>query len=364
MGRLLYWTDVAGQDKRVQKSFSLGDLTEMTAEQIEAKRKQAIVDLEIFKPAVDVASPDSFAERAEDWLKYELPKLRHAESPRYYVTKYLVPAFRKMAADSITPDVVNKWIGQVRLEDGSKPAKSTLRHLVSQLKLIVPKLAGADIKYPSDCKPEEDTYCPTDEEVNRMLAASKGWFRVLILILIMTGMRISECLGLQIEDVDIEHSVLYIRRGAVGGKLGPTKSRNSRRVVSVHRSFVDEVALLLNGRHSGPVFRSRKGTPRRQSNLHKRQWTPMLKAAGLAAKAAEHEHHFGFHSLRHYSVSYCLRAGMSFDDVKLRHGHGSERIMRRYLHLAPGHDSRILACVPNPLAVTSVATSGNAQNAA
>jgi hypothetical protein len=41
---------------------------------------------------------------------------------------------------------------------------------------------------------------------------------------------------------------------------------------------------------------------------------------------------FGFHSLRHYSVSFCIRSGMMFDDVRLRHGHGSEKIMRRHTY--------------------------------
>jgi len=56
---------------------------------------------------------------------------------------------------------------------------------------------------------------------------------------------------------------------------------------------------------------------------------------------------FGMHSFRHYSVSYCVRHGMSFDDVRMRHGHGSEEIMRMYLHLAPGHDARTLRMIPN-----------------
>ena len=46
-------------------------------------------------------------------------------------------------------------------------------------------------------------------------------------------------------------------------------------------------------------------------------------------------------------VSYCARNGMSFDDVRLRHGQGSEQIMRMYLHLAPEHDSRFMKMIPN-----------------
>ena len=42
------------------------------------------------------------------------------------------------------------------------------------------------------------------------------------------------------------------------------------------------------------------------------------------------------------TVSRCVRHGMSFDELRLSHGHGSEKIMHRYLHLAAGYDARVL----------------------
>jgi integrase len=366
MGRLLYWTAVAGQDKRAQKSFSLGDLTGLSDEAIEKKRKAAIAELGVYHPAIEnVPSPDSFAERAQDWLTNELPKIRRHKAHSRYIVRRLLAAFGTTPAALITEQVVNNWIGTVRKDDGSKPSKSTLKHFVSHLKLIVPELKGADIKYPVDCAPEEEVYCPTDEEVSRLLASAKGAFRVLVLLLVMSGMRISEALGLQVEDINFEHCVLSIRRGAVDGKIGGPKTRNARRFITVHRSLIDAIAAHLKGRTTGCLFRSRKGTPLRHSNLYKRYWKPMRKAAGLESKTAEGI--FGFHSLRHYSVSYCIRNGMPFDDVRMRHGHGSEKIMKHYTHLAPGYDRRVLAHVPNPTAppvVTSDVTMGATKNAA
>lgn len=368
MGRLLYWTDVAGQDNRVQKSFSLGDLTGLSDEAIEKKRKAAIAELGIYPPAIEnVPSSDSFAERAENWLTYELPKRRRRHTTSRYIVNCLLKAFPKLPCDCVTAEVVNDWIGTVRKKNGSKPSKQTLKHFVSHLRLIQPKLKGAAVIYPVDCAPEKEIYCPTDDEVSDLLSAAKGAFRTFVLILVITGMRTSECLGLQVEDVDFKNCVLTIRRGAVDGKLGPTKSRNATRSVTVHRSLIDAIFAYLKGRTSGCVFRSRRGTPLRYSNLFKRYWKPTRKAAGLAGKATA-EQTFGFHSLRHYSVSFCIRNGMQFDDVRLRHGHGSEKITRRYMHLAPGYDKRVLAHVPNPqiaaAAVTTDVTIGRTENAA
>jgi integrase len=186
------------------------------------------------------------------------------------------------------------------------------------------------------------------------LAAAKGVFRVLVLLLVMSGMRISEALGLQVEDIDFEHCVLSIRRGAVDGKIGAPKTQHSRRHSASQPHGRDCEAPA--GPHNGlRLPQPRKGTPLRHSNLYKRYWKPMRKVAELEAKTAEGI--FGFHSLRHYSVSFCIRNGMPFDDVKMRHGHGSEKIMKRYTHLAPGYDKRVLAHVPNPT-VAPVVTTG------
>lgn len=359
MGRILYWLDVPGQEKRIQKSAPLGDMTDMTEAQIERTRREAVMRLGIFKPQTEIPSPDSFAECAEKWLLYELPKQRHHYTPRHHVKKYLIPAFGKLPVDSITRDVLNRWIGQVRLGDRSKPSRNTLLHIVGTLRQIVaPRLDNVEITYPSDANPEEETYCPTDDEVQRIIANARGYFRILVLMLVQTGMRISEALGLLVSDIDFERGVLFIQRGAVDGRIGPTKNRNSRRIVSVHPSLIRAIEEHLGGRKTGTVFQSRNGTPYRQSNLHDDEWQPTLKRANLEAKAKDHEGHFGFHGLRHYSVSFCIRMGMSFTDVKLRHGHGSERIMRRYMHLTPGYDSRILSCIPDPFVTTGVTIEG------
>ena len=367
MGRLLYWTDVAGQDKRVQRSYPLGDLTGLSDAAMEKKRRAAIAELGIYHPAIEnVPSPDSFAQRAEKWLTYELPKRRRHHATSRYIVNCLLRAFGKLPCDCVTAEVVNDWIGTARKKNGSKPSKQTLKHFVSHLRLIQPKLKGAEINDPVECAPEKEIYCPTDDEVSDLLSAAKGAFRTLLLMLVMSGMRISECLGLQVEDVDFTNCVIAIRRGAVDGKLGPTKSRNATRFVTVHRSLIDAISAHLKGRTSGFVFRSRRGTPLRHSNLYKRYWKRTRKTAGLAGQATA-EQTFGFHSLRHYSVSYCIRNGMQFDDVRLRHGHGSEKIMRRYTHLAPGYDKRVLAHVPNPTiaaAVTSDVTIKRAESAA
>ena len=94
-------------------------------------------------------------------------------------------------------------------------------------------------------------------------------------------------------------------------------------------------------RRSGVLFQSSDGTPLHHSNTLHRQLRPTLARPGLPR--------FGMDAFRHYSVPFRVRPGMSFDNVRLRHGRGSEQILRMYSYLAPGHDGRTLRMIPNVL---------------
>jgi integrase len=301
MGRIIYWTDVAGQAERVQRSKSLGDLTDLSAEQIEKKRKKAIAELGIYKPALDnIPSPDSFAEKAADWMETEMLKNRDSYNQRYHVTSFLLPAFGKLPLDCVTADVVNAWLGKVKRSNGERYGKNTLKHAVSTLKQIVsPRLDNANIKYPADAKPEEETYCPTDGEVKAMVSNSLGWFHTFTRVLAETGMRPSEALALRAEDIDPVYNAIYVRRGTRYGRIGRTKTTNSRRVISVHESLIQEILALLDGRTAGLIFHTENNTPYALSNIHDDEWQPMLERAKLSKKAKQHVGHFGFYSLRH-----------------------------------------------------------------
>ena len=58
--------------------------------------------------------------------------------------------------------------------------------------------------------------------------------RTLTLLIAATGLRISECLGLQWGDVDWEKQKIYVRRAWTRGKIGRPKSKASKAPVPLH----------------------------------------------------------------------------------------------------------------------------------
>ena len=134
----------------------------------------------------------------------------------------------------------------------------------------------------------------TDDEVRRLLEAAlqlpthwpstplRPWvFHCLFGLLAVTGLRISEALGLEVGDVDLEQAVLTIR----AAKLGRT------RLVPIHASTCEVLAdylrrraeyLRQDGRNSTYVFVSVRGTRLDLGRVH-RAFYALSRQIGLRA---------------------------------------------------------------------------------
>jgi integrase len=68
----------------------------------------------------------------------------------------------------------------------------------------------------------------TPEQCFKILMAMPQPERTLTLLIAATGLRISECLGLQWVDVDYDNQQVFVRRSWTGGKIGKPKSAASK----------------------------------------------------------------------------------------------------------------------------------------
>ncbi len=120
--------------------------------------------------------------------------------------------------------------------------------------------------------------------------------RLLFGLLLGSGLRLGEALGLDIEDVDLTDGRLALRRVKGGGE--------GEAFVPV--TLRDELAALLGDRTSGPLFLARGG--RRVSGRHvERLFGQWLEKAGVRGK-------FSPHSLRH---SFALELYRRTRDIAL-----------------------------------------------
>lgn len=126
-------------------------------------------------------------------------------------------------------------------------------------------------------------------------------------LMLNTGLRTGEVLGLLNSDIDLKHKVIHLQRGvkeitrrdgteATSGrevKVGKLKTASSKRDIPLNQAAVDAILDLRSERYFGentPLIPDENGSYTRPVNFRKRYYR-ILEAAGIERK--------GLHSLRH-----------------------------------------------------------------
>src|SRR5947209_2820635 len=159
---------------------------------------------------------------------------------------------------------------------------------------------------------ESATLGPDREDGKALLGAAEALgpkYGALVALLLLNGLRISEAVGADIEDLDIErgHRVLKVTRK--GGRTA---------LVALASRTCASLDACIGDRTTGPIF---------VGGLRGRGSTGRLSASGgvymvrRAAKRAGIAKHLSPHSLRHGFVTLSLEAGARLTDVQDAAGH-------------------------------------------
>jgi integrase len=165
---------------------------------------------------------------------------------------------------------------------------------------LIPSNPGARVKTP---KTERRAIrILSVEEVEAMADAFDPRYRVLVLLGAYAGLRFGEASALKTAHLRLLERRVEIAEGSseVNGKLyvGPLKTKESRRVVTIPAFLADELA-----RHIGAfapsetgandlVFPAPSGGHLRRTSIGHRFWAPAVKRAGVTPAPV-------FHDLRH-----------------------------------------------------------------
>lgn len=189
--------------------------------------------------------------------------------------------------------------------------------------------------------PQREMQTLTPELARQFLEAAKSdRFHALYAVLLGTGLRIGEALGLSWTDVDLERGTLTVRRQLteVSGKLSlqEPKTERARRTVDLP-GFVVEALREHEERMRAEkhlltdlllVFVGPEGKPLRKSNLRRRSFVPLLKRAGIRRVRV--------HDIRHTAASLMLLEGVHPKVVQERLGHANIGItLGIYSHVLP-----------------------------
>ena len=166
---------------------------------------------------------------------------------------------------------------------------------------------------------------PKDESKDLLDAPSEDTLagrrdRALLELLYASGVRVAECCGLDLEDLDRRHGTVRVM-----GK------GSKERVVPVGEIALEALDAYLDrrGGGNGPLFRNARGTRLSTRSVHsivRRR----ARAAGLARRVTPH-------TLRHTFATHLLGEGADLRFIQELLGHSRLSTTQRYTHVSPEH---------------------------
>ena len=174
------------------------------------------------------------------------------------VEKYLIPYFKKAKLINIKQIDIQKYFNTVVTDKGKPLAKSTLDKHKMILKSMFDAAIDNDLCYKNPVKniryphiaEKEDKPVYSRKQKENVIEYSKKHNRLDIVILLETGVRRSELLGLKWSDIDFENNTMHIQRAVTQTKgkiiIDKPKTETSDRFIPFSNDFAEYLKLNYN----------------------------------------------------------------------------------------------------------------------
>jgi integrase len=247
----------------------------------------------------------------------------------------------KLLASGLGAPTVHKTIGALKLLLGTAMDDGLIAQNVAKGVKVERSTRGRRLV------PGKDI--PLPEEIGRIVAATTGTTRTLVMVAAFTGLRSSELRGLRWSDVDLKGAKLtvgsrldrYQQRGNPKSKAGTRTLPLAPELVTVLR----EHKLASPPNAAGLVFATQpRGRPYYHTNLLEQFWHPAQVKAGVTT--AGEAKYSGLHATRHFFASSCINrrvdGGRELPPKSVQYllGHASIVVtLDIYGHLFPSSDN-------------------------
>lgn len=248
-----------------------------------------------------------------------------------------------MYADELTAgrirDAIEKnWSKNITRNDYIRRIKAFLRwafvHDYIPSKTPIDKLIG----WPTEPRriKTKDKYLEKSELAAVIDTIHREDFRLVTRILALSGMRIGELIALEVSDVDFRNKEIHVTKtyNVRTGDLTSPKSEYSNRDIHMQPELLEAMKdalkwhnkiIMMTGSRSQTFMLTGEGKPICYQCYHDAFKAVTKKIAGRALSP---------HALRHTHVSLMAAAGVPFDVLSRRLGHGDSAVTREvYSHV-------------------------------
>lgn len=205
-----------------------------------------------------------------------------------------------------------------KMPEGTKAVDLDDIPSVQDVHRIVDLIVNGGISYRHSFQKNSKTYSLT--------TSPNPWLTVPIILSVSTGLRLSECLGLLVSEVDLDNRVIKVRqqKAKSGSDRVPLKTPYARRTVPYPETLHPFLSSICINRPAGRFLCSPDGERPFSSQHVTKSFKRACDHLGLS---------FTFHSLRHLYASMMIAEGCPVPVLSKLLGHSSSVVtMSVYVH--------------------------------
>lgn len=241
---------------------------------------------------------------------------------RSHLKSHILPTWGTTRLRDVTTLGIQHWVNSM-VAEGLAPATvrdyyATFKQMLGQAvvygKLTSTPCVDRAVKLPK--MGERDIVPVSVEEMGMLELAAPLRFRAMVHLAAWGGLRWGELAALRWEDIDLEASLVHVRRAKKhDGTWGPPKNGKARtitvgpatvEVLREHRRDFGLTELLFTT--------TRQSRPLSYGNFRTHVWVPLVVGVGLSPAP-------DFHDLRHGHATEMVRRGMDWKVLADRLGH-------------------------------------------
>jgi integrase len=171
-----------------------------------------------------------------------------------FLSKHIRPRWENTLLSRVKPLDVIDWLKSLSLAPKTKAHLKRMLHLLFERAMLW-ELVDVNrnpldlVRVKGGSKREKQPTVLTPEEFQELAAELEEPYRVMAILAMCTGLRISEVLALHWEHLDLVAGSMLVQQGAVDGRIGRTKTEASKDAIPLDGEFV---RVLLDWKASNP----------------------------------------------------------------------------------------------------------------
>jgi len=254
---------------------------------------------------------------------------------RDFLRVWIRPHWAPLNVHEVRTVAVEEWLRQLRRKDDkplSNSSKAKIRNLMSVLFNHAIRHEWLEqgrnpiTHVRQSAMRQKDPEILSPGELRALISQLNAPFNVMVLLAATTGVRRSELLALQWQDIDFANLLIYIRRSIYAGIVGKCKTQNSNKPLPLADYVARELKTWFDNTQYGSPEDFVFASPSQKGELPFSPNFVMTTIIRAAATRAEISKRITWHSFRHTYSTLLIANGEDIKVVQELMRHGSARI--------------------------------------